>query len=256
MADSARGFLKRLASKEVRMSLKFRVLGTSAKERFWARRHLLAGSDWGKNVHSGKKNGWVEDYWDSRVHPHRQLLLERIATQHPGIKSLLEVGSNCGPNLYLLARAFPNAKIVGIDINERAVQRGNELFSEQGIRNVELRLGKADRLECFEDKSFDLVFTDALLIYIGPDKIRRVMDGMFRVAKEALMLLEWHAFEGSGERATELGTYRVEGWVRDYAALLKHWVAPGRIEIVKMPDGVWQDRNWERFGALIEVTVR
>ena len=75
--------------------------------------------------------------------------------------SVLEIGSNCGPNLYILARRFPDAELKGIDINSDAVQKGNEWFSDEHISNVKLMVGKADDLQQFQDKSFDVVFTDA-----------------------------------------------------------------------------------------------
>ncbi len=56
------------------------------------------------------------------------------------------------------------AQIRGIDINPMAIQRGNEWLAQEGISNVRLSVGKADELEEFPDKSFDVVFTDAVLI--------------------------------------------------------------------------------------------
>ena len=49
---------------------------------------------------------------------------------------------------------------------------GNEQLAQEGIPSVRLMVGKADELDQFQNSSFDIVFTNALLIYAGPDKIR------------------------------------------------------------------------------------
>ena len=86
-------------------ALKFRrikeyLLGTGVQEKEWATRHLHENErrrdDWGKG-----SNDWIKGYWDSRSHPHRMFLIDTISKYNPS--SILEIGCNCGPNLYLLA---------------------------------------------------------------------------------------------------------------------------------------------------------
>jgi len=79
----------------------------------WATRHLEEG------------DAWIEGYWRTRYHPHRTFLVDRIGKFSP-IHSVLEIGSACGPNLYQIAKKFPDAQVKGIDINPIAVQLGNE----------------------------------------------------------------------------------------------------------------------------------
>lgn len=223
-----------------------RMLGTRLAEKEWSTRHLHKGSDW----RDGDNGEWIKGYWDSRYHSHRQFLLEHITKVSP-VSSILEIGCNCGPNLYLLARELPAADIVGIDINPAAVQKGNEWFTEEGIKNVKLLVGKADRLEQFEDKSFDIVFTDAVLIYIGPDKIKKVIKDMLHIARKALILFEWHSF---GSPAGPCGVY-MGHWTRDYTALLKEFVSQDKIHVIKMPEQLWSDKHWQKHGAVIEVNL-
>jgi len=224
--------------------LEMRLLGTRLEERRWATRHLRKGNDWGN-----EKNDWIKAYWDSRNHSHRSFLIARISKFSPS--SILEIGSNCGPNLYILARKFPNAEMKGIDINSMAVQKGNEWFTQEKISNVKLFVGKADDLRQFPDKSFDVVFTDAVLIYIGPDKIKNAVKEMLRVTRKALVFLEWHGFNSI---SNPLGVYAGH-WVREYTTLLKEFVPLGKIEVVKLPKDLWPDQNWQRWGAVIEVLM-
>jgi len=231
-------------SQNICHKLKVHLLGTRLEEKYWATRHFHKGDDWGD-----VDGDWIRGYWESRVHSHRNFLIEKVSRFSPS--SILEVGCNCGPNLYLLAKRFPTSKIVGIDINPMAVQKGKEWLAQEGISNVELFVGKADDLGQFQNKSFDVVFSDAVLIYIGPDKIEKVIAEMLRVAGRALILLEWHCFNF---KSKPLGIY-VGHWARDYVALLKKFIPEEKICIIKLPEELWPDKNWQRWGGVIEAIV-
>lgn len=150
---------------------KIKVLGTKLIERIWLEKDF--------NLNEELKN---------LNHPHRPFLIERISSFRP--ESILEIGCGWGSNLFLLAKALPKAKIKGVDINQKAIEKGKEFLIQKGIDNVELLVGKADEINHFQDKSFDLVFTDAVLMYIGQDKIKKMIRAIFRIAKKALILVE------------------------------------------------------------------
>ena len=229
-------------------------LGTRVREKHWATRHLRKGNDWNNMEHPGEDDEWVRSYWDSRNHSHRTLIIERISAYYP-FSSILEIGCNCGPNLYLLARKFPDAEIRGIDINTKAVQKGNEWLAQEGISNVKLLVGKADELSQFIDKSFDVVFTDAVLIYIGRDKIKKVIKDMIRITRRALILMEWHCFEPQRKDPNGLGVYHCGYWKRDYVALVQQFVPVEHCRVTKISEDIWPDKNWSGVGAVIEVSM-
>jgi SAM-dependent methyltransferase len=235
----------------------------------WSNRHLYDGED------------WIEGYWRSRNHPHRSFLVERICKFSPN--SVLEIGCACGPNLYHIAKKFPDAEVRGIDINPIAVQKGNEWFKQEDISNVKLEVGKAQELEQFADWSFDVVFTDAVLIYISPDEIKQVVKEMLRIGR-VVVLNEWHTFNKwlalllhkycyfklkSEEYLLSRQRFRalncsfkpksaslglcVGHWVRDYMILFEEFVPKEKIFITKLPKGLWNDKGWQRWGAIIEV---
>ena len=209
------------------------LIGTKARERQWATRSIAEG------------------YWQNRDHPSSHYLAERIAAYQP-ISSILEVGCASGPNLYLLAKKFPQAEIMGIDINRAAVEYGNRRFAEEGITNVRLLAGQADELGEFQDRTFDIIFSKAVLIYIGPDKIQKVIQPMLRMAGKALVLMECHCFETDKDPEGR-GFYYGGNWLRDYHALLKQFVPEDRISVTKIPGDVWPGEPWQTFGAVIEV---
>lgn len=227
------------------------IVGTEAREKEWATRHLHKGNDWNNTQHTDEDDEWVMSYWDSRNHSHRPFLIEKISAFYP-FSSILEIGCNCGPNLYLIAKKLPDVEIRGIDINPMAVQKGNQWFAQEGISNVKLSVGKADELEQFQDKSFDIVFTDAVLIYVGADKIQKVIHEMLRVARRALILVEWHC----PEPQNSLGTYYAGCWKRNYVTLLRQFVPEEELHYTKITNAIWPDERWQETGAIIEVVMR
>lgn len=216
--------------------LKEYLLGTKAREREWAARSIAEG------------------YWNNRDHPSKHFLVERIAAFSP-ISNILEVGCASGPNIYLLAKKFPQSEIVGIDVNSEAIKWGNAQFKREGISNVKLLEGKADELEQFQDKSFDVVFTNAILIYIGPDKINKVMKEMIRITRLALILMELYNFEPVCKDPYGLGIYYGGNWHREYKTLLKQFVSEEQIHVTKIPKNLWPAEPWKSFGAVIEVDM-
>ena len=230
-------------------------IGTKAQERKWARRHHHKGSDWENAQRLGDGREWVAGYWGSRNNSHRAFLLEKIAAFSP-FSTVLEIGCNCGPSLYPIAKRFPDVEIRGIDINPGAVKKGNELFGQEGLSNVKLSVGKADELGQFQDKSFDIVFTNSLLMYIGPDKIKQVIREMVRITNRALLLMERYCFQPACKDPDGLGVYRYCAWERDYVALLSQFVPREQIHITKISKGIWPESpRWEEVGAVIEVVI-
>jgi len=260
--QSLRAFLKRksgpgrwlsdlyLALRPVHLKEIF--IGTRAREKQWAGRHLRRGNDWGNTGHAGSQDEWILSYWDSRQHPHRQFFINRIAAYYP-FSSILEIGCNCAPNLYLLAKKFPDVSITGIDINPKAIEKGREMLAAEGITNVTLLVAKADELEQFADKSFDVVFTDAVLIYIGPDKIDKVLEQLLRITRKALVLMEMQP--GRNKKKGDAGVYQLGLWLRDYKALLQKFMPADKILVSPITKDIWPEPAWLEAGAIIEVDV-
>ncbi len=211
------------------------LIGTRAREKYWAAR------------------SFGEGYWTNRDHPSKHFLAEKVAAHSP-FRSILEVGCASGPNLYSLAKKFPQAQITGIDINQEAIEYGNRQFAREGMANVKLLVGQADELNEFADRAFDIVLTNALLIYIGPDKIKGVAAGMLRLANRALVLVELHFPVSEMKDPYGLGVFRYGEWVRDYVALFKQFVPEERIRVTKIPEDVWPAEPWKELGHIVEVT--
>jgi ubiquinone/menaquinone biosynthesis C-methylase UbiE len=210
------------------------------QEWVWKTRHLYKGRN------------WAQGYCESIDHPHRQWLITRISSYAP-FESILEIGCNTGPNLYLLAKEFPESKFYGMDINQRAIKEGKAWLEGEGIGNVALSCGRTDDLKEFVDKSIDVVFTDAVLMYIGPDKIKKVMRDMIRIARKSLIFNEYH---WEDESLKGRGYFYYDGhWVYNFKALFSDYRGTSDLTISKLPKEVWGGSGWEEFGSIVEVRL-
>lgn len=211
-----------------------------------------------------------EDIWKKRSHlhvrkglvnvllPHRSWLVDKILThldvplqknEMPLYPTILEIGCGCGANLEVIAHRAPLLRLVGIDISSASIEVGRDRFAELELGGITLIEGKADNLSAFADASIDVVFTDAMLLYIGPDKIGACIEEMRRIARRAIILLEMHA-DGIGQD----GFYTRDGFVRDYRSLCEQF--SNNIKLTRMPTEKRPAGRWPNYGTLIEVTLQ
>ncbi len=214
------------------------ILGTIVQEWIWRRERRE------DNANSPQK------YLESSQHPHRLVLMEKILSHSP-LKKVLEIGCNAGPNLLLLSGRCKEADLHGIDINTKAVEEGRKHLKGMGISNVFLDAGKADSLERFGDRSMDIVFSDATLMYIGPDKIQDIVGHMVRIARKAVILNEWD-MGGSSETDHR---YHYGHWIHNYLSLFEKCGVRGKIEVTRISREMWDDSNWVKYGAMIEARL-
>lgn len=214
----------------------FKPHQTSDWERYWSNRR--SGKDW-----HGQQRNWIDGYWNSRGHTHRKLLVDTIANYYP--QTVLEIGCASAPNLALLTERLPKAKLVGMDINEHALNRARYEFALNP--NVTLHYGKADQMG-FADKYFDVTFTDAMMIYIGKDKIAEVMGNIDRTTKKAIIFLERHMIGVGWE-----GYYKDGLWYRDYVALANKFFPNAEVKLTKITKDVWKE--WSEYGYIVEIKL-
>lgn len=217
------------------------VFGTRIQEWIWSSRHLY------------RCNEWTGGYWEAKSHPRCQVINKEIAEFSP-FSNILEIGCNTGPNLYWLGKRYPDVHVVGVDINPVAISEGSAFMKKEGIRNVFLETGKADDLGKYTDRSFDIVFTNATLIYVGPDKIKKVIKEMLRLGRKALILIEWHV-DGPENDPHGLGIYNLGGWKRNYENLLRGYVERTGISITVNECFKDMGRDWEEFGRVIKIVL-
>ncbi len=186
--------------------------------------------------------------------PHREWFANRIMsgleTNQDEDPHLVEIGCGWGPNLAVLSRHERSLRLTGVDISPASILEGKKRLTELGLKNITLIEMQGDDLSLFKNASADVVFTDAVLLYVGPDKIKRVIREMLRVARSRLVILEMHD-QGAGSE----GRYTKDGWLRDYAALFSPFVGENAVRLQKLPSGLRTAGRWPQYGTLIEVDL-
>ena len=220
-----------------------KVFGTAVDEFYWKFRHIF-----------DKK--WPESYFSPESLTTRELMIDEIS-RHLPLNSVLEVGCASGPNLYMLAKKYPKIKFYGVDISKKAIEAGKNIFKKEKINNIFLEVSSVERLQNFENKSIDLIFSNALLIYIGPDKIKSVIEEISRVARKKIIFFEWH------DDKIVNSVYR-DHWIYNYRFMINKLIPHGKIKINRilplvaksLPSVEKLDRNWAKFGNIIEVRLQ
>jgi SAM-dependent methyltransferase len=100
------------------------------------------------------------DGWDERVRPdapeHLAALTTAVARLEAPPASALDLGTGTGAGALWLARAFPDARVTGLDISEAMIERAKAKVPAELSDRVEFLVGDAERLP-FPDGSLDLV---------------------------------------------------------------------------------------------------
>ena len=208
------------------------IIGSRLQEWIWRSRHLY-------------RHGWAHGSLGTVEHPHRSQIVEAVSS-FPLVDSVLEVGCGSGANLVCLRERLPGTQFIGIDINRHAITTARHHFAVRGDKHIRLLAGRADRLTDIPNDGVDVVLTDAVLMFIAPDRIHDVVAELGRVARKGLVLNEYHC---SGEMA---GRFDGGRWIYDIVSVLAQQLPNARIQTSK---STFVGGLWDTYGTLIEVRL-
>lgn len=187
--------------------------------------------DWRNNGGS-----WIEEYVKSAEHPHRDLIIDALKGLAP-FAGIMEAGCNAGPNLLRLSEEFPETQLAGFDINQHAVEKATEVLPRALIR-----WGELNHIP-FDDQSFDVVICDAVLMYADPTSVREAMSEFKRVARKAVIIVDWYDESIEGVVKDNLH------WARDYAALLAEYGFESK-DVIQLTEESWPNARWAQHGKV------
>jgi len=105
---------------------------------------------------------------------------QAIAALEPG-ETLLDLGAGGGVDCFLAARAVgPEGWVIGVDMTPEMVTRARAAARDNGIGNVEFRLGEIEHLPVADD-SVDVILSNCV-VNLSPEK-ETVFREAFRVLK-------------------------------------------------------------------------
>ena len=197
-------------------------------EKYWTERPLDdSHKDW------NYEGSWVDGYSQSKDHPHRKLIIEALEKLQP-FNVVGEIGCNVGPNLKLIQERFGGVSTKGIDASPIAVEKAPSYL------NIEL--GSLTRLP-WDTKNIDVLISDAVLLYVSPQEIDRVMNEIDRVTKKAVILVE------RGDSSV-MGEVRGHTWARNYSVLLEK--LGFKVSVKQLTKELWPGSpNWAKFGIVV-----
>lgn len=138
-----------------------------------------------KNWWTHRQIDWKKHYLVSFNHPHRKVISAALRL-FPWL-SLFEIGVGGGANLVRIVKDFPGRQVGGADINKDAIALCEETF-----KGGYFKVGSGDDL-MISDKSVDVILTDMTLIYISPLKIDKYLSEIKRLARDYVVLCEFHS---------------------------------------------------------------
>ncbi|MGH7266660.1 MAG: class I SAM-dependent methyltransferase [Candidatus Rokuibacteriota bacterium] len=130
--------------------------------------------------------------------PTRSVLVDRAAIR-PGDR-VLEIGCGTGSLLLRIKRRHPDAEVVGLDPDPKALARASQKAARAAVA-IQLDEGFADDLP-YPDASFDRVFSSFMLHHLPDDEKARALREARRVLRPrgSLHLLD---FAGAHARAAD-----------------------------------------------------
>jgi ubiquinone/menaquinone biosynthesis C-methylase UbiE len=115
---------------------------------------------------------WLAPHWDSLRAPDYFKAFERGLSELEEARRVLDVGTGTGLAAFALARRFPDADIVGIDLAAEMVEEARRNTPSELAERVRFEVADAARLP-FADGSFDLVTLSNMIPFF--DELSRVV---------------------------------------------------------------------------------
>tara|TARA_Y100001935_G_C17173918_1_gene441641 strand:+ start:47 stop:688 length:642 start_codon:yes stop_codon:yes gene_type:complete len=103
------------------------------------------------------------------------------------IKSVLDYGCGYGMNMKVIKNINNEIILNGMDISKTKIRMLKIL--NDNIYKMSLNVHEIKNLPNFE-KKFDLVFTDAVLIYVNPNNIYKLLKNLINSSKKKILLHE------------------------------------------------------------------
>jgi protein-L-isoaspartate(D-aspartate) O-methyltransferase len=186
---------------------------------------------------------WFKSYFTD--HSHRNLIIQALKNIKFG--SIIEIGCGAGYNLYKIKKEFPRVEIGGIDISQDAIDTCNRLIPDAAVFEV------SDASKIFlSDKSVDVILTDMAMIYIDPWHINKTIKEIKRVARNNILMIEFHSQSWKKRQEFRLKTgYNAYNW---FKLLEKHGFRD--IEILRLSKNDWvDDESLSQFRYIITAKV-
>ena len=148
--------------------------------------YLHTGEIWPRSEH----DPWLLEALKNVTKPDAVVLTEHVLPQSPATVQqlqaggkILDIGAGAGFHVVHYAKQFPNAEVVGLEVDGLSVELARQTVAEAGVGDrVEIREGDANDFN--EENTFNLVTMNIALHETGgPSEYRNVLSRVYRALK-------------------------------------------------------------------------
>jgi|TARA_A200000159_G_scaffold155931_1_gene170270 pseudaminic acid biosynthesis-associated methylase len=145
------------------------------------------------NFKTTQENFWAGQFGDEYIKRNdseslqfsKVALWSQMLRSANSVNSALELGCNIGLNLVALSKLSPKMKLIGYEINSKAVQRARE-YQVASIHEGSI-LDKINTEMC------DLTFTAGVLIHINPKYLDNVYENLVTNSGRYVLVAEYYS---------------------------------------------------------------
>lgn len=158
----------------------------------------------------------------------RSRWLAEVVVPELGAESVLELGTNSGRNLGVIREHHPHARLLGLDVNERALEHARSQHP-----TIDFRLQDVNRWSEAQG-SWDAILTMSVLDHIPDDAMESLADNIAGTATYVIAVELWDGEEG------ERGLYKYSRDTRVLfesrgARTLRWEPSPGQYDLEQSP---------------------
>lgn len=105
--------------------------------------------------------------------------------QAGGVSSCLEFGANIGMNLRALQLLYPNIKLKGVEINDKAAKLLGTILGENNVY-------KGSIFDYQINDKVELSLIKGVLIHINPEMLSAVYEKLYKASKRYILVCEYY----------------------------------------------------------------
>jgi hypothetical protein len=176
------------------------------------------------------------NYLNELDNERNKILWEVLETFHA--RTVVEIGSSLGSKIVGFAKNNPDVKLVGLDINPKAIEKGQLIADEMKLDHRTFEV-----FDIVKDSISDLklemksavIFSWATLIYIHPINIVKVLKSVLKQEPLGFVFIEQHSVKLPISRKRGKIIHGGPNYIRDYLHILKRLGAFTNYQIQSYP---------------------
>jgi len=107
------------------------------------------------------------------------------------LKSILDVGCGGGQFTLKLAKQFPHAQVLGIDISSEAIEFANQRLAETPLKNVSFIVPNSIHLN-YPNNNFDVITTTLVCHHMNDENLVEFLKKSYQIAKKRIIINDLH----------------------------------------------------------------